>query len=128
MRPSPAEVVSGIRTILADTIAPELTSDHARSRLSEVRAVLAQIDWNDAGFILAARSRALAEQLIASSRWIRDDVPPLPVEDTYEGYQTFYEQLNTLAIEALDALRTHLGANPGDDCAFADYRALLGVV
>ncbi|MFD7008510.1 hypothetical protein [Rhodococcus jostii] len=114
--------------ILADTIAPELTSEHARSRLAEIRAVLAQIDWNDAGFILATRSRVLAEQLMASSRWVNEVVPSSPVGDSYEGYQAYYERLNTHAIQALDALRTHLGANPGDEAALADYRALLGVV
>ena len=47
MRPSPAEVLAGIRRILKDVIAPEIGSELARLRLAEIRAVLAQVDWNN---------------------------------------------------------------------------------
>lgn len=52
MRPTPAETIAGIRRILRDVVEPEVGSDYARSRLREVRAVLAQIDWDDAALRL----------------------------------------------------------------------------
>lgn len=66
MRPTPAETIAGVRRILRDVIEPELASDHARSRLREVRAVLAQIDWDDAAVQVrrsTARHRAALREL-----------------------------------------------------------------
>jgi hypothetical protein len=65
MRPTPAEVIAGVRRILKEAIEPELTSDYARSRLTEIRAVLAQVDWDDSATALArgnAEVAALAER------------------------------------------------------------------
>ena len=54
MRPTPAETITQIRRLLKDVIEPDLQSDYARSRLREIRAVLAQTDWDDAAAGLAA--------------------------------------------------------------------------
>lgn len=66
MRPTPAEVISGVRRILADVVDPEVRSEYARARLREVRAVLAQLDWDNAGLGLqsdVARMRQLLREL-----------------------------------------------------------------
>lgn len=65
MRPAPQEVIDGVRRVLRDVVEPEISSDHARQRLQEVRAVLAQVDWNDAGLRLASRTAELREVLLA---------------------------------------------------------------
>ncbi|MFN2538767.1 MAG: hypothetical protein ABR549_11580 [Mycobacteriales bacterium] len=82
-RPSPQEVVDGIRRTLDDVIAPELTSEHARQRLAEVRAVLAQLDWNDAGLQLAQRTARL-RALLARAGGDADLVDQSPA-DTWAG-------------------------------------------
>ena len=63
MRPSPQELVDGIRRVLKEVVEPELTSDHARQRLAETRAALAQVDWDDVGLLLAQRTSFLREIL-----------------------------------------------------------------
>ncbi|WP_216892261.1 hypothetical protein [Nocardia alni] len=129
MRPSPSEVVAGIRAILAETIAPELTSEHARSRLAEIRAVLAQIDWDDAGFTLASRSDELARCLGAAGECIDGvSVPGRPSVANFESYQRHYDQLAGLAVEVLRRLRVHLDERPDDEAARAAYRTLLTAV
>src|SRR5256885_1945886 len=70
MRPTPAEVIAGVRRILKDVIEPEVGSEYARSRLRELRAVLAQVDWNDAALHLQQECDLLAEQLAVADSWI----------------------------------------------------------
>jgi hypothetical protein len=67
MRPTPAEVVAGVRQILKEVIEPEIQSDYARSRLAEVRAVLAQVNWDDSITLLStanAQAGALARRAL----------------------------------------------------------------
>ncbi|MCR8898595.1 hypothetical protein NWF34_16735 [Gordonia sp. GONU] len=128
MRPQPSEVISGIRAILGDTIAPELTSEHARSRLVEIRAVLAQFDWDNVGFELVARADALATGLADARRWLPGELPsPPPVVD-YASYQAYYEELAKVATTTLENLRSTLTAAPTDLAASAIYRRLLTLV
>lgn len=125
MRPRPSEIIAGVRAILAETIAPELTSEHARSRLAEIRAVLAQIDWENIGFELMARTESLSRELRNARRFVDVDLPEPPTEKTADAYQRYHEQLSATATAALAALRAHLSARPADDASRAAYRALL---
>jgi hypothetical protein len=63
VHPTPAQIIGGIRGILKDVVEPDLSSDYARGRLREVRAVLAQVDWNNAGVALA-RDNAAVEAML----------------------------------------------------------------
>ena len=73
MRPTPSETIAGIRTILRDVVEPEVGSEHARSRLREVRAVLAQIDWDDALLHLRRRCEHVRALLDEVGAWIAAD-------------------------------------------------------
>jgi hypothetical protein len=70
MRPTPAETISGIRRILKEVIEPEVGSEYARARLHEIRAVLAQIDWDDAALHLLRRYGTLVELTTEVRQWI----------------------------------------------------------
>ncbi|MCR5980595.1 hypothetical protein GDN83_23200 [Gordonia jinghuaiqii] len=128
MRPQPSEIISGIRAILDDTIAPELTSDHARSRLIEIRAVLAQIDWDNAGFELVARADSLAAGLADARHWLPGELPSPPPAADYGSYQGYHEELAALATRTLENLRSVLTEAPSDLAASAVYRRLLTLV
>ncbi|MBA4857503.1 hypothetical protein IU443_12620 [Nocardia farcinica] len=125
MRPRPSEVIAGIRAILAETIAPELTSEHAKARLTEIRAVLAQIDWDGHGFDLVARTAAMSHALHRARGYVDGDLPAPPAEPTAAGYEEYQRQLAETAIVALAGLRARLAAEPADDEARTIYRALL---
>lgn len=114
MRPRPSEIVTGVRAILKDVIGPELSSEHAKSRLSEVRAVLAQVDWDNAGFALAARNAALLKGLADAQEWSGQELPGWPENDDFEAHQLLYEKLAMLLIEALQLVRLKRMQKPDD--------------
>lgn len=127
MRPLPSEVIAGVRRILKETIEPELTSAHARARIGEVRAVLAQVDWDDAAFALAARTHDLARVLGRISEWrVADPVrraafPPVTVvaaeEETLAAHQAAYERLAAAAAAVVEPLATWVTEHPDDERA-----------
>ena len=125
MRPRPSEIITGIRAILDETIAPELTSDHARSRLSEIRAVLAQVDWDDAAFALKARAVTLAQRLHDAKPWAGPALPDPPVDESFDAYLRYWDRLGVIAIAAVDRLSGHLEEYPSDDAARLTHRRLL---
>ncbi len=128
MRPKPSELIAGIRAILADTIAPGLTDDHARSRLDEIRAVLAQVDWDDSAFTLKARASTLVLRLRAAAAWTLDDLPEAPEVESFDAYQQHWEALGFLAIGTLTRLADHLVEHPHDAVARVIYRELLAAL
>lgn len=73
MRPTPSETIAGIRRILKDLVEPEVRSEYARQRLREIRAVLAQIDWDDALLHLHRRDKAIQGLLTEIREWIDAD-------------------------------------------------------
>ena len=91
MKPSPTQTAAGLRRILKDVVAPELSSDHARQRLEEVRVVLAQMDWDDAGLALRRRVAALQELL-------RDDEE---LRTTFAALQDQHERLAAAVTQRL---------------------------
>jgi hypothetical protein len=124
-RPRPSEVIAGIRAVLADVIAPELTSDHAQSRLAEIRAVLAQIDWDNTAFAMKARALALAQALSDASAWVDTALPQPPGDETLVAYEDFANALGLIAIDAIERLDSHLELQPGDEAARRAHRHLL---
>lgn len=138
MRPLPSEVIAGVRRILKETIEPELSSGHAKSRLAEVRAVLAQVDWDDTAFTLAARNRDLAEVLGQVERWrasspVREAAIPacaarLPDEDRLAAHQDAYLGLAGTIVVLLDPLQDWLSCHPDDVEARDLLRALLSAL
>lgn len=135
MRPLPSEVIAGVRRILKETIEPELSSGHARSRLAEVRAVLNQVDWDDAAFALAARNRALADALDRVATWRAGDpareaaVPAchvqLPGEDRFAAHQEAYLALSSAIVSLVDPLSDWCASHPADDEVRELHRRLL---
>src|SRR5690349_18226808 len=85
MRPTPAEVILGVRRILKDVIEPEVGSEYARARLAEVRAVLAQVDWDDSLTTLARDNATVADLARRAGSWIRADARRQDVFGTSAG-------------------------------------------
>jgi hypothetical protein len=127
MRPRPSELIGGVRSILKETIEPELSSEHAKARLREVRALLAQVDWDEAGFTLVRRNESLRAGLESLDAWRLEDpirhgieAPPLPEESdaSFSAQQDCYEALASNAVIWVRELSTwtaHHGADPSVD-------------
>ncbi len=138
MKPLPSEVIAGIRRILKETIEPELTSGHAKSRLGEIRAVLAQVDWDDAGFALAARNRAIAEVLGRIAEWRGGDgermaaIPTLAVSlpdgEGMAAHQAAYQALSAAVVTLVDPLQDWLARHPDDATAARLHGDLVAVL
>lgn len=124
-RPRPSEVIAGIRSVLADVIAPELTSDHARSRLAEVRAVLAQVDWDDNAFAERERALALRRSLDAATDWIDVPLPEPPAVESLRAYEEFADRLGAIAAVAVERLSAHLDREASDEAARRAFGRLL---
>ena len=131
MRPRPSEVVAGVRAVLRDTIEPELTSGHARSRLADIRAVLAQLDWDDGVLDLRRRTAELRAALVICRAQLEpaetaDEPTPLP--ESYEDLQAEREQLAEAAVVAVRELRARMKVQPGDAAGRAALTALLAAL
>lgn len=125
MRPRPSEIIAGIRTVLKDTVAPAVDGDHAKARLDEVRAVLAQVDWDNAGFQLAAKADRLEAALQAAAPWLPEALPAKPAQADYRAIENHYERLASIAVTALARFREARDTDPADGAAEAAYRTLL---
>jgi hypothetical protein len=73
MKPTPQQLIDGVRSRLREVIAPELVSDHARAEIRRVMAVLRDVDWNDAAFITMRENVALEGILADVNAWIEAD-------------------------------------------------------
>jgi hypothetical protein len=73
VRPTPAEVIAGVRRILRDVVAPDVSSDYALSRLRAVLAVLAEVDWNDAPLRVLRDNHDLRTLIERCDAWVADD-------------------------------------------------------
>jgi hypothetical protein len=143
VRPTPSEVVQGVRRILRDVIEPDLTSEHARKQLRQIRAVLAQVDWNDAGFTLAERNRRLADALMDLRRWVEQDTqrmsafaaaaPALqdiaaPGVATFDSQTEWERRLSAAAVAVVDPLADWLARFPDDRDVHALRRRVLDTI
>ena len=73
MRPAPQEIITGVCRILKETVAPHVADEYAANRLREVWTVLGQVDWNDAGHLLAKDNDAIADLLGRWREWVDAD-------------------------------------------------------
>jgi hypothetical protein len=136
-------VVQGVRRILREVIEPDLASEHARKQLRQIRAVLAQVDWDDAGFTLAERNRGLADALGDLRQWVEQDrqrvsafaaARPALQDIAASGVNTFDAQaewerrLSAAAIAVVDPLADWLARFPDDHYLHALRRRILDTV
>lgn len=126
MRPTPAETIAGVRRILRDVVEPEVGSEYARARLREIRAVLAQVDWNDAALRMRAETETHQHMLREIDRWAAADperreqlgtatMPPLPT--SHASFAELAEVHTAVAghlTEAVDRLAAWCRAHPTD--------------
>lgn len=137
MRPTPTELISQVRRVLREVVEPELRSDYARARLGEVRAVLAQVDWDNAGIALARETVSLRELLAEFRSWVDADerreahfgpalAADLPAAETgdFAACNELHARYSAEVVSLIDPLENWLGANPGDERGH-DLRARL---
>jgi hypothetical protein len=70
MRPTPNELIAGIRGLLRDSVGSQLHDPAAVADLKKVMSVLRDLDWNEAGFALLAENRELVCLLDEIRGWI----------------------------------------------------------
>jgi hypothetical protein len=70
MRPTPNELIAGVRDLLRDSIGPQLHAPAVVTDLKRVMAILRDLDWNEAGFALLAENRELFGLLGEIEDWV----------------------------------------------------------
>ena len=73
MKPTPQQLIDGVRNRLRNAIAPEVTSAHGQAEVRRVMAVLRDLDWNEAAFILMRETGTLAQILADADAWLSSD-------------------------------------------------------
>ena len=103
------------------------------ARLREIRALLAQVDWDEAGFTLARRNESLHAALESLQAWREEDtgrlqiqVPPLPAitGGSFASHQESYEELASAAVAWVRELATWTAINGPDPSAERMLRVL----
>lgn len=140
MRPTPAELVSHVRRVLRDLIEPELDSEYARARVREIRAVLAQLDFDNVGVLLVRNTTTLRELLLDCRSWIAEDdrrathfqpvfeeLADLPAETPadFSGHNDLHAHYSRLVIKLIDPIEDWLDITPDDSGARNLRRRLL---
>jgi hypothetical protein len=69
VKPEPNELINGIRDVLRQSIAPELTSGPAVAALRRIMVILKETDWNETSFLIAKENRTLAALLQDARAW-----------------------------------------------------------
>jgi hypothetical protein len=75
MRPTPNQIIRGVRDLLREDIAPELGSERAVISLRKIMSILRDLDWNEASFRMRrenAELRTLGEEVLS---WIDESTP-----------------------------------------------------
>ena len=139
VHPTPAETIRGVRQILRDVIEPHVSSDYARIRLREVRAVLATVDWDDPAAGVRSEIAALHQVLAdarawASGREVRaaalaevmdSELPEQPAPDSrFADVCAYRNDVAQRVICVTDRLREWGRAYPGDGAEAVLARAL----
>lgn len=126
MRPTPAEAIAGIRRILRDVVEPEVGSDYARSRLREVRAVLAQIAWDDAVPRVRAETETHRRLLTEIRAWVHagperashfgdvDDSPSTTDDESFSAVNAARADVAARLCAAVGRLDEWCRAHPDD--------------
>lgn len=143
MRPTPQELVDGVRRLLRDVVAPELTSAHAKHRLAEIRSGLAQVDWDDAGLRLrreVVTRRSLLEEL--QQWWMTDPSARPPAEvselvrlaldgetaDTFRAVAAQHDVVGAALAAVVGPLADHVAKRPQDVTAGALQARLVDLL
>lgn len=139
MQPTPAEVITGIRRILKDIVEPSVGSEYALNRLAEVRAVLAQIDWNDsltqlitdniavsalageaAGWIEAAPARRRAfNEILPKLTQVHGEGCGADAIEPFAVHNERSEAYSRMMVSLTDGLAAWVRVHPSDDGAAA---------
>jgi hypothetical protein len=129
VRPTPEETIAGIRRILRDVVEPEVTSEYARARLREVRAALAQTDWNDTALRVRAEAETQRAALAEINTWAAADptraavareVPSLPAGPApYAELSARHTEIATALASAVEELARWCTEHPSDTDAHA---------
>lgn len=79
MKPTPNELISGVRKLLKEEVGPELEGSTGITALKKIMSVLRDIDWNEAGFRLIAENDQLLQLLdrISAQIVVLEDTPVL---------------------------------------------------
>jgi hypothetical protein len=124
-------VITGIRRILKEVVGPEVASEYALSRLEEVRAVLAQVNWNDAALQLRNEVITQRRLLAQIASWASDApdrvahfvaVPDVPSGDavlpeTYGELEDLYRTEAAVLVEAHRLLAVWTRTHPEEQAA-----------
>ncbi|MWA03244.1 hypothetical protein F8568_023270 [Actinomadura sp. LD22] len=141
MRPTPAETIAGVRTILRDVVEPAVDSEYARARLREIRAVLAQTDWDNAALRLRREVEGLRALLAEIRDWAEDDPerssafadlagevtgPAGPDQETFSALNDLRAAHAAALVEAADRLAGWTRSRPRDESARELRLRLIG--
>jgi hypothetical protein len=78
MIPTPGNLITAVRSILKEEIAPEIGSPEAIPQLRRIMAVLRDYRWEEAGFDLMAENDVLAQMLVTSGATPSDGLTSRP--------------------------------------------------
>jgi hypothetical protein len=142
VRPTPSEVIEGVRRILRDVVAPEVSSEYARSRLRAVLAVLAEVDWDDAPLRLLRDNQDLQTLLDRCEAWAAEDPARAAAFDdlrrpasapagerldgpSFADLNRLNGEYRSLVARMIGSLDTWRRRNPGDASTEALWRDVL---
>lgn len=69
MKPTPNQIVDGIRALLRESVLPGTESEQVKADLRRIMAVLRDTDWNEFAFALLRENAALAELAQQAIEW-----------------------------------------------------------
>lgn len=69
MKPTPNQMVDGMRALLRESVLPRIESDEATADARRIMVVLRDTDWNEFGFALLRENAALAGLAAQALEW-----------------------------------------------------------
>lgn len=70
MKPTPNQMVDGIRAVLRETVLPASASDETQIAVRQIMVVLRETDWDEFAFALLRENAALAALAGEAAAWI----------------------------------------------------------
>lgn len=133
MNPSPQQAIDGVRRVLSDVIAPALADDVALAAVRDIRALLAQYDWNDVVPDMAERNVAGARLVQLCATWLETmpgtaasqlsdaamAMTQMPAAARYAHHVERAEGIDALLLGTHALARTVLADDPHDAAARA---------
>jgi hypothetical protein len=146
MRPTPADLAAGIRTVLRESIAPELKSANAQLQLRRVMSILREARWNHAAFdilhenakIVLMLQRCHAALVAAEAlgpipdvvrRWLdgaRPHLTTLPLPRTFDEANSINFVLRQMLAQSIELMSAQPGLVASDlrDSFVGEFLAL----